>query len=148
MPTESNSNLFRDTLIALRDRYLTLAPTSAQETSHAREQLNHINALLVDQMIEPGTSAIAPPAQLSLASRDLPALLSSSAPLAIADKSTPSVKAPLQQPKPTAASKLKAKVAPKPVTMLGGDQEKPNGIRYCPCCRRLQVCLRRKRSPS
>jgi hypothetical protein len=69
MPTE-----FQETLLALRDRYLALVTTTAQQASHAREQLNHINALLVDQIIEPGTSASAPPAELPSVSPDLPVL--------------------------------------------------------------------------
>jgi hypothetical protein len=59
MSSTSNSANLLDNLIALRDHYLALVTDAEHQAGHAREQLNHINALLVDQMIAPGASAIA-----------------------------------------------------------------------------------------
>jgi hypothetical protein len=99
--------------------------TTEQQAGHAREQLNHINALLVEQMIAPesSTMTVAPTAELPSASPDLPALLSASLPVAIPDKSTPAAKA---QPKQMVASKRQAKAAPelKPVITPAGEQGK------------------------
>jgi hypothetical protein len=120
MPTESNATNFLNTLIALRDRYLVHATTSDQQASYAREQLNHINALLVDQMIAPESSAMA-----IAPSPDFPVLLGASLPAVTPDKSIPAVKAQPKQPKPTAASKRQIKAAPesKPSTTPAGKQE-------------------------
>jgi hypothetical protein len=101
MPTDSNSNPFLDTLIALRDRYLALATSSAPQAGHAREQLNHINALLVDQAISID-SAFAPAAQLPLAPLPLPALNNSPA-ADLSDQPAPA--AEVVRPLPTTPGK-------------------------------------------
>ncbi len=105
MPTDSNSNPFLDTLIALRDRYLALVPASDQQAHHAREQLHHINALLVDQAISAGL-AIAPTAPS-------PALVNAASPPTPIEEN-PAPAAIQRQPKPAAATKTRAKAAPAP----------------------------------
>ncbi|MBW4553117.1 MAG: hypothetical protein KME35_18695 [Aphanocapsa sp. GSE-SYN-MK-11-07L] len=78
MSSTSNSANLLDTLIALRDHYLALVTDAEHQAGHAREQLNHINALLVDQMISPGASAIAIPygtAKPSVSPAELPPAL-------------------------------------------------------------------------
>jgi hypothetical protein len=127
MPTDSNSNPFLDTLIALRDRYLALVTTSALKASHAREQLNHINALLVDQAISID-SAIASAAQLPLVPSPLPALNSS--PTAdLSDQPAPPASMPTtpgnaqrRNPTKTAGAKARATVASKAASQNGKSQ--------------------------
>jgi hypothetical protein len=51
---------FIDNLIALRDHYQSLLADYASKSTHAREQLSHINALLVDQLVASPTQATAP----------------------------------------------------------------------------------------
>ncbi len=135
MPTE-----FQDTLIALHDRYLALVPTTVQQAHHTREQLNHINALLVEQTLAPGASAsampsettkpfsfavsqgIAPPAQPLAAQPAFPALTSAPALTATPTPPTPATKA---QPKPAASQrKPKATPPPKPPTKPAEEQGK------------------------
>jgi hypothetical protein len=120
MPTE-----FQETLLALRDRYLALATTTAQQASHAREQLNHINALLVDQAILSEGTEIAPLPELSPTPSLLPALSPSPAanisdepaPAAEQASAPPTTPAPFQRRKPTQTAIPKAiatKASPAP----------------------------------
>jgi hypothetical protein len=74
MPTLSDTTPFVETLIALRDRYLAAILTAPQQASHAREQLNHINALLIDQGMLPDALSSSPPVHLPSAHQDSPAL--------------------------------------------------------------------------
>jgi hypothetical protein len=67
MPTLSDTTPFVETLIALRDRYLSTLLSTPQQANYAREQLNHINALLIDQGVFPEALS---PRQDSLALAD------------------------------------------------------------------------------
>jgi hypothetical protein len=73
MITPANINPFTETLIALRDRYRSTLATTPQQANYAREQLNHINALLVDQGMSVEAEVLSPLVPLLSARQDFSA---------------------------------------------------------------------------
>jgi hypothetical protein len=91
MPTPSSTTPFVETLIALRDLYLAAILTTPQQASYAREQLNHINALLIDQGMPLEAGSLFPPAHQPSAGQNSPAPVVADP---IEEKPTPSAKPP------------------------------------------------------
>jgi hypothetical protein len=112
MSPESNSQTATliDGLAALRDRYISMLSDAEHQAEHAKVQLVHLNALLVDQMFSPGLA----PANLGTAEFQ-PASSSAALPPAAAD--IPVFIAPVPAVSAPVAPRGKKAAAPKaPVT--------------------------------
>ena len=94
---------FAEQLIALRDHYQAQLAAHEQQAVHAREQLSHINALLLDQLVSPETAVLEELSNGHSSSALLAAAveqLQESAPLPAKLESSPSKRKPTAKSKP------------------------------------------------
>ncbi len=116
MNDNATSGNFTEQLIALRTHYQTQIAVLEHQATHAREQVAHINALLIDQLISTETTVLedgTPPALLAEAVERLQEAL----PLATPSKQT----TPKQKEKATA----QAQPAPESQTAPANTPESP-----------------------
>jgi hypothetical protein len=113
MSPESNSQTATliDGLAALRDRYISMLSDAEHQAEHAKVQLVHLNALLVDQMFSPGLA----PANLGTAEFQ-PASSSAALPPAVADIPVFIAPAPAVSSVPVAPRGKRAAAPKAPVT--------------------------------
>ncbi|MBW4549940.1 MAG: hypothetical protein KME35_02295 [Aphanocapsa sp. GSE-SYN-MK-11-07L] len=107
MPLESSDSPLIEHLIAQRDRYQSLIDQCNQQTTHARQQLAHINALLLDQFLPTSdASAISTTATLH-EPPDPPVLLSGTLVPEVDQLPKPATKGKSKPSKPSIAAKAK-----------------------------------------
>jgi hypothetical protein len=100
--SNSASASLLDGLLALRDRYIAILNDSENQSNHAKEQLSHLNALLVDQLVvsgaptDLGVAKLQPaaPAQLPPAPASIPTFIAPPAPKSAAKAAAPVIAAP------------------------------------------------------
>jgi hypothetical protein len=116
MTLEQSDSLFIEQLIAQRDRYQTYIDQCNQQATHARQQLAHINALLLDQLLPAVDSSQIPsqtaqPIAFTATHQEssYPSALPSSTPAPEVDPlSKPATKVKSKPSKPAIAAKAKS----------------------------------------
>jgi hypothetical protein len=104
--SNSVSATFLDDLAFLRNRYVAMLEGAENQANHAKEQLVHLNALLIDQMLTPGLAL----ADLGTAELSSPSLPPAAAVIPAFAPSPLDLSSLTRAPKATAKTKVKAPV--------------------------------------
>jgi hypothetical protein len=107
--SNSVSATFLDDLAFLRNRYVAMLEGAENQANHAKEQLVHLNALLIDQMLTPGLAL----ADLGTAEFSSPSLPPAAAEIPAFTPTPLDLSSISRAPKATAKTKVKAPVVTK-----------------------------------
>jgi hypothetical protein len=107
--SNSVSATFLDDLAFLRNRYVAMLEGAENQANHAKEQLVHLNALLIDQMLTPGLAL----ADLGTAEFSSPSLPPAAVEIPAFTPTPLDLSSISRAPKATAKTKVKAPVVTK-----------------------------------